>query len=577
VTIQLLLFADSLAAAGLQALLEAELPNCRVSRGPDPEAPPPQLVIWQPDTCIDPLSLALECQGLQERWQPAPLLLLLSPGHRLSRSQLLALPATGLLEAANRQQLLQAVQTLIEGGRVLELMEPNTGPNAGPLPAPGPWPAQSPWPASSNRALGLGSWLLLSGLEQIDAEIALCRQLLQPPPQPLARMVLRGRLRELAAARRLLLWLWGPIQLAWSHGQAHGAKAQGGASDGRDAKGDAGPGLLAVNQAGAAALSLQGRSAEAIWQAIHGRLRQAAEAGIGNGSSQLLAIEGLAQARRVDLLLALLEQLALLRRRLAEDANQARVGDPSALSQRWQQWQAQLRQQAVRAMASSYVQLPYDGVLQPVADTLVRSSSLEADDPEFPDPQPMLASLVLGRPLVVAGQLLAPDEPQAVLYLEMLVTNWLLRTAELIALEVLSCSSGWPELRRYLLRPDLLPTRNLERMRNQLIAQQRWTLWFERPVALYESRRPLLSLSGGQIQINSLTEPRDAELRQLGWLQQLVTLMLETRDALGPQLRRLIKSLGDLVGMLLTRVIGQAIGLVGRGILQGMGRSLGKD
>jgi hypothetical protein len=41
-------------------------------------------------------------------------------------------------------------------------------------------------------------------------------------------------------------------------------------------------------------------------------------------------------------------------------------------------------------------------------------------------------------------------------------------------------------------------------------------------------------------------------------------------------LRRLIKSLGDLVGMLLTRVIGQAIGLVGRGILQGMGRSLGK-
>jgi len=220
--------------------------------------------------------------------------------------------------------------------------------------------------------------------------------------------------------------------------------------------------------------------------------------------------------------------------------------------------------------------LPYDGVLQPVADTLVRSSSLEADDPEFPDPQPMLASLVLGRPLVVAGQLLAPDEPQAVLYLEMLVTNWLLRTAELIALEVLSCSSGWPELRRYLLRPDLLPTRNLERMRNQLIAQQRWTLWFERPVALYESRRPLLSLSGGQIQINSLTEPRDAELRQLGWLQQLVTLMLETRDALGPQLRRLIKSLGDLVGMLLTRVIGQAIGLVGRGILQGMGRSLGK-
>jgi hypothetical protein len=567
VTVQLLLFAASLAGDGLQALLEAELPNCRVSRAVGADAALPQLVIWQPDSAIEPLSLALECRSLQERWQPAPLLLLLPSGHRLSRSQLLALPVTGLLEGANRQQLLRAVQTLIEGGRVVELLEPQTGP----LPSPA-------------APLGLGSWLLLSGLEQIDAEIALCRQLLQPSP-PLGRMLLRGRLRELAAARRLLLWLWGPISLAWiTAGQyeianldiANRALPQGGASEASPAELDTGRGSLVVSQAGAAVFSLQGRNAEAIWQAIHNRLRQAAEAGIGNASSQLLAIEGLAQARRVDLLLALLEQLALLRRRLADDLSEAPSATAKQLSQRWQQWQAELRQQAVRALASPYVQLPYEGVLQPVADTLVRSSTLELEDPEFPDPQPMLASLVLGRPLVVAGQLLAPDEPRAVLHLELLVTNWLLRTAELIALEVLSCSSSWPELRRYLLRPDLLPTRNLERLRNQLIAQQRWSLWFERPVALYESRRTLLSLSGGQIQINSLTEPRDAELRQLGWLQQLVTLMLETRDALGPQLRRLIKAAGDLVGMLLTRVIGQAIGLVGRGILQGMGRSLGK-
>ena len=567
-TVQLLLFAASLAGDGLQALLEAELPQCRVSRAAGADAALPQLVIWQPDSAIEPFSLAQECRSLQERWQPAPLLLLLPPGHRLSRSQLLALPVTGLLEGPNRQQLLRAVQTLIEGGRVVELLEPQTGP----LPSP----AASP--------LGLGSWLLLSGLEQVDTEIALCRQLLQPAP-PLGRMLLRGRLRELAAARRLLLWLWGPISLAWGNARqyepssldiSNRALSPQGASEASPAELDAARGSLAISQAGAAVFSLQGRNAEAIWQAIHNRLRQAAEAGIGNASSQLLAIEGLAQARRVDLLLALLEQLALLRRRLADDLTEAPSVTTKQLSQRWQQWQAELRQQAVRAMASPYVQLPYEGVLQPVADTLVRSSTLELEDPEFPDPQPMLASLVFGRPLVVAGQLLAPDEPRAVLHLELLVTNWLLRTAELIAVEVLSCSSSWPELRRYLLRPDLLPTRNLERLRNQLIAQQRWSLWFERPVALYESRRMLLSLSGGQIQINSLTEPRDAEMRQLGWLQQLVTLMLETRDALGPQLRRLIKAGGDLVGVLLTRVIGQAIGLVGRGILQGMGRSLGK-
>jgi hypothetical protein len=52
--------------------------------------------------------------------------------------------------------------------------------------------------------------------------------------------------------------------------------------------------------------------------------------------------------------------------------------------------------------------------------------------------------------------------------------------------------------------------------------------------------------------------------------------MLETRDALAPQLQALLKALGDLFVVVLTRVLGRAIGLVGRGIAQGMGRSLGR-
>ena len=59
--------------------------------------------------------------------------------------------------------------------------------------------------------------------------------------------------------------------------------------------------------------------------------------------------------------------------------------------------------------------------------------------------------------------------------------------------------------------------------------------------------------------------------------QQLVTLALESRDAIAPQLHGLIRRTGALVGLVLTQVIGRAIGLVGRGILQGMGRSLGRS
>lgn len=188
----------------------------------------------------------------------------------------------------------------------------------------------------------------------------------------------------------------------------------------------------------------------------------------------------------------------------------------------------------------------------------------------------MLASLVRAQPLLVDGQLLAADEPRAVLYLELLVSNWLVRSAELVSAELLASCASWPELRRYLLQPDLLATRNLERLRNQLNAQLRWSSWVERPISLYESRRRLYCLRDGAIRCQELTEPRDAELRQLGWLQQLVTLALESRDALAPQVQGLLRGLGDLVVVLLTRVLGRAIGLVGRGIAQGMGRGIAK-
>jgi hypothetical protein len=425
--------------------------------------------------------------------------------------------------------------------------------------------------AEARPALGLGQWLLISGLQQIDAELALCLRLLDPPPaQLLPLLLLQGRERELRAARHLLLWLWGPVSLAWSL-PLSGPVAQASLPT-------QGLGVLVATSAAdlpatpAVAITLRQRTADGIWEALRERLRQASAAGPSNRSGHLLALDGLNPERRSDLLLALLEQFEQLRHRLATTDLRS-----DRLPELWRDRQLELRQEALRRMAGSYVQLPFEGGLRPVADTLVRGSMLSGEDPELPDPGAMLCTLLQAQPMLVEGRLLAPDEPTAVLYLEMLLSNWLVRTAELISSEVLAACAEWPELRRYLLRPELLATRNLERLRNQLNAQQRWTSWVERPIQLYESRRPLFRLEAGTIRSVDLTEPRDQELRQLGWLQQLVTLALEARDALAPQLQRLVGSLGNLVVVVLTQVVGRAIGLVGRGIVQGMGRSLGRS
>ena len=534
---QLLLFAEPLLRDGLSRLLTAQADRYTVAQSPEELNGLPQLVLWQMGSRAASLeSLTQELQLLQERWQPAPLLLLLPAGHGLAHGALLQLPAAGVLEAPTPQELLEAIATLLAGGRVLAV-------SSGSAPAEAASPDPSP-------TLGLGQWLLISGLQQIDADSRAIQHLLTPPPTNLVHLlVLQGRLRELSAARQLLLLLWGPMSLAWGPGPQAAAEAE--------------PVL---------AITLQQRSADGIWNALRQRLEAGAEAGLTNHSGQLLALEGLSPERRRDLLRALLSQVDSLRQRLlAEEC------PTQPLQERWLTWQPELRQQALRSLVNPYVQLPREGQLLPVAETLIRSSELEGGDPELPDPQPMLAALVRAQPLLVEGQLVAADEPRAVLHLELLLSNWLVRSAELVSAEVLASCGSWPELRRYLLQPELLATRNLERLRNQLNAQQRWTSWVERPISLYESRRRLYCLRDGAIRCHDLTEPRDQELRQLGWLQQLVTLSLETRDALAPQVQALVRGLGDLVVVLLTRVLGRAIGLVGRGIAQGMGRSLGRS
>jgi hypothetical protein len=548
---QILLLADPLTGAGLKRWLTLDPPAYRLLDSPADLEGPPRLVIWALAGQPPAATVLEESRQLRERWHPAPVLLLVSSAFSYPNDLLLDLPLQGLLEGPDPQTLREATATLLAGGRVVDLAGGGTGPS----------PFHPP-------PMGLGQWLLVSGLQQIDAELRVCARLLDPlPANGLVLLLLQGRRRELLAARALLLWLWGPLTLAWGT-DAFPAPAPPSPPEAATPRGTGGE---LASSGLPLALTLRQRDAEGIWDTLRQRLQRAVTNGPANHSGQLLAFDGLREERKRDLLLALLEQLDQLRHNL--QGQDQRV---DALLARWRELQPALRRQALRQMAGPYVQLPRDGQLQPVADTLLRQSDLRAEDPDLPDPQSMLAALFEARPLVVDGRLRAADEPQAVLYLEMLLANWLVRSAEQISAQVLAASAAWPELRRYLLRDTLLPTRNLERLRNQLNAQERWFSLVTRPIRLYESKRPLFCLKPDGIGLLDLTEPRDAELQRLPWPQQLVTLILEIRDALAPQAQNLVRALGDLFVVVLTRVVGRAIGLVGRGIAQGMGRNLGR-
>jgi len=494
----------------------------------------PKMVIWSIDALLSLPALQQEVRRLQERWQPAPLLLLLPESFTASRDQLLALGAEGLLQSGGVEQLTDAIETMLSGGRVVQLQ------------ASASQPSQTISPA-----MGLGQWLLVSGLQQISNDLQVIEAMLKPPPKEgLLRFLLEGRCRELHQARALLLWLWGPLQM--------------GLADAVPLKGAS---RLSSDDHDATSITLRQRNAAAVWDSIHDRLADAVQAGLSNATGRLLAIEALQPDRRRELLLALLQQLDQLLARLRRDEL-----DPDC----WSDLQPELRRQALTSMAGSYVRIPRNGALLPVAAALLDDAEFTDEDEDLPDPIGMLAPLLADQPVLVNGQLLPADDPRALLQLETLVSNWLVRTAELIGAELLEACGSWPELRRYMLGERLLATRELDRVRNQLNSQLRWADWIERPIQLYESRRLLFELRGGRIQPRLLTEPRDEELNQLGWWQRQVALLLETRDALAPQVQAVIQRLGDLAVVLLTQVLGRAIGLIGRGIAQGMGRGLGR-
>lgn len=411
--------------------------------------------------------------------------------------------------------------------------------------------------------MGLGQWLLTSGLQQITNDLQVIDALLVPPPDNLLlRLMLEGRQRELQSARSLLLLLWGPLQIGLADVQPLGQR-QTTVSQ---------PGDLTIDGNGMA-ITVRERNAIAVWSSIQERLSQAVDAGVSNGTGSLLAIEGLQPERRRDLLLSLLQQLDQVMARLRAPSVSSDSSNNLPIDAQWDSLQPELRRQAIQAMAGSYVHLPRGDQLQPVAQHLINASDLSQNDDDLPDPRRMLEPLVRDQPVLVNGQLLPADHPKALLQLETLVSNWLVRSAELISAELLGLCGDWPELRRYLLDERLLPTRDLERLRNQLNNQSRWQLWVKRPVQLYESQRLLYQLRGGSIAPLLLIEPRDEELRRLGWWQQQVALLLEARDAIAPQMQALVQRIGDLMVVVLTQVIGRAIGLVGRGIAQGMGRS----
>lgn len=161
--------------------------------------------------------------------------------------------------------------------------------------------------------------------------------------------------------------------------------------------------------------------------------------------------------------------------------------------------------------------------------------------------------------------------PEAIARAEILLHNLVITIANAVTCVILNNFFEQEKLIEKLFNARLKSAREIAKFRNNLSWQYRQQKYWQEPKAIFESKYNLLYLDGRQINQTCIDNPRQKELQQLTGLPWGVTIALEVRDAIAPRLRAMIALVGQGLVYVLTQVIGRGIGLIGRGIIQGVG------
>ncbi len=186
----------------------------------------------------------------------------------------------------------------------------------------------------------------------------------------------------------------------------------------------------------------------------------------------------------------------------------------------------------------------------------------------------LLGQQLFESPLVIDNVLYSASTPEAMARAEFLLQNLIIQVANAVIQPLLNEFADVETIKQNFYDRSLISSREIARFRNNLSWRYRLSKLLLEPQAIFESRYNLFVLSDTGIKQISIYSPRRQELEQLRGIPLLVTLAYETRDAIAPRLRATIGWVGRGVVYILTQVIGRSIGLVVRGVIQGIGSTL---
>ncbi|HIK27884.1 MAG: DUF3685 domain-containing protein [Oscillatoriaceae bacterium SKW80] len=185
----------------------------------------------------------------------------------------------------------------------------------------------------------------------------------------------------------------------------------------------------------------------------------------------------------------------------------------------------------------------------------------------------LFAHLLFKSNLIIDNNSYPIGSPEARRRAEFLLQNLMIQVGNAVIQPLLNHLADFEEIKQVFYDRRWLSTRSIEKFRNNLSWKYRLEKYFGEPTAIFESRYWLFVLDERGIIKIPIYAPRTHELAQLRGIPLAVTYILESRDAIAPRLRSALSFIGSGLVYILTQVIGQGIGLIGRGIIQGIGNS----
>ncbi|MEM9924246.1 MAG: DUF3685 domain-containing protein [Cyanobacteria bacterium P01_D01_bin.50] len=183
----------------------------------------------------------------------------------------------------------------------------------------------------------------------------------------------------------------------------------------------------------------------------------------------------------------------------------------------------------------------------------------------------LLSYLIFQTELYVENTpyLAASDEANE--HAAMILENMLIHIANAVMQPLLNRLANIEAIKKDYYDRQLISTREIERFRNDLSWKYRWQNYVGEAQQIFESRHELFVLAPRGIAKVFVYTSRNNELEQLAGIPLVVTLLLEFRDAATPRLQSLLSFLGNGVVFVLTKIVGRGVGLIVRGVLQGIG------